>query len=188
MARLQSVGPSPAQRGLIDTIVHGAMVELFQSCGVAIAPQHRARVEVAKLQLPEISAAINFSLTQDQKPMPRPGQLTLSIPEALFPLMKAESSRRPAFSDWVRELTNQLAARIKHRLLPFGAAMQPLLPTVLTREALERMRPRFPTLRIYVGRTLRGDALVTWDAAVDDTRLNYSGPADVGTAGDIIVF
>lgn len=64
--------------------------------------------------------------------------------------------------DWVRELTNQLAARIKHRLLPFGTILQPMLPNLITRDALEEQRARFPSMRIYLGRTLRGNVLVRW--------------------------
>lgn len=183
-----SQGPNASQRGLMDTIVQGALVDLFQSCGVAIAPQPRGRMDVALVPIPEVSAAINFTLAQSPKSTPSPGRLTLSLPEALFSIMKAESTRRPQQFDWVRELTNQLAARIKHRLLPFCASMQPLLPSLLTRDALEGQRARFPSMRLYLGRTLRGDALVTWDGNIDESRLIYSGPVDVGNAGDVIVF
>ncbi|HEY0466460.1 MAG TPA: hypothetical protein VGC79_19760 [Polyangiaceae bacterium] len=183
-----NVGPSSAQRGLMDTIVQGALVELFHSCGVAVAPQPRGRWHAAQLEIPEISAAIGFTLAQRAKATPFAGRLTLSLPEALFTIMKAESPRRPQQLDWVRELTNQLAARIKHRLLPFGATMQPLLPSLITRDALEGQRARFAAMRIYLGRTLRGDVLVTLDGSIDESQLVYSGPADIGNAGDVIIF
>ena len=182
------MGPNSAQRGLMDTIVQGALVELFQSCGVAVAPQPRGRLDLSQLKIPEVSAAIGFTLAQSVKATPGAGRLTLSVPEALFTIMKAESVRKPQQFDWVRELTNQLAARIKHRLLPFCAAMQPHLPSLLTRDALEAQRARFPAMRIYVGRTLRGDVLVMVDGNIDESRLVYSGPADVGNAGDVIIF
>ena len=183
-----TAGPSAAQRGLMDTIVQGALVELFQSCGVAVAPQPRGRLDVSQLKIPEISAAINFSLVQTVKATPCAGRITLSLPQALFTIMKAETLRTPQQLDWVRELTNQLAAQIKHRLLPFGASMQPLLPSLITRDALEVQRSRFATMRIYLGRTLRGDVLVTVDGNIDESRLVYSAPADVANAGDIIIF
>jgi len=172
----------------MDTIVQGALVELFQSCGVAVAPQPRGRLDVSQIKIPEVSASISFTLAQSVKATPCPGRMTLSLPEALFSIMKAESMRRPQQLDWARELTNQLAARIKHRLLPLSAAMQPLLPSLITRESLESQRPRFPSMRIYLGRTLRGDVLVTLDGNIDESRLVYSGPADVGNAGDVIIF
>lgn len=172
----------------MDTIVQGAIVDLFQSCGVAVAPQPRGRLDVTTLQIPEISASINFTLAQSQTATPGMGRLTLSLPEPLFTIMRAETTRRPQPFDWVRELTNQLAARIKHRLLPFCAAMQPLLPSVLTRDALEGQRSRFPNMRLYIGRTLRGDVLVTLDGNIDESKLVYTGPVDLAGAGDVIVF
>jgi hypothetical protein len=181
-------GPSNVQRGLMDTIVQGALVELFQSCGVAVAPQARGRLDVSQLKIPEVTASITFTLAQSVKATPCIGRLTLALPSALFTIMKTESTRTPQQLDWVRELTNQLAARIKHRLMPFGAAMQPLLPSLVTRDALEAQRPRFASMRIYSGRTLRGDVLVMLDGTIDESRLVYSGPADVGNIGDVIIF
>lgn len=184
----QPPGATSAQRGFMDTIIQGALVDLFQSCGVAVAPQPRGRVDPQTLQLPEVSASINFTLVQSPTATPGMGRLTLSVPESLFAIMKAETARRPQHFDWVRELTNQLAARIKHRLLPFCASMQPLLPSVLTREALEQQRVRFPQMRLYTGRTLRGDVLVTLDGNIDESKLVYTGPVDLAGAGDVIVF
>lgn len=181
-------GPNPAQRAMMDTIVQGALVDLFQSCGVAVAPQPRGRMNLNDLKIPEVSAGIGFTLVQSASATPCPGKLTLSLPESLFTIMKPETTRRPLPFDWVRELTNQLAARIKHRLLPFCTSMQPMLPSMITREALEAMRARFPVMRVYLARTLRGDVLVTLDGNIDESRLNYTGPVDLGNAGDVIVF
>lgn len=183
-----SAGPSATQRAVMDTIVQGSLVDLLQSCGVAVAPQPRGRLNLAELVIPEFSSAIAFTLAQAPNVTPKPGRLTLSLPEPLFAIMKSDTARRPPPFDWVRELTNQLAARIKHRLLTMGAAMQPMLPSMITRESLEASRIRFASMRVYVGRTLRGDVLVTLDAAIDESRLNYTGPVDIGNAGDIIVF
>lgn len=181
-------GPNAAQRAMMDTIVQGALVDLFQSCGVAVAPQPRGRLNLNQLKIPEVSAGIGFTLVQSASATPCAGRLTLSLPEALFEIMKQDSSRRPLPFDWVRELTNQLAARIKHRLLPFCTSMQPMLPSMVTREALEAMRGRFANMRVYIARTLRGDVLVTLDGNIDESRLNYTGPVDLGNAGDVIVF
>jgi len=183
-----AIGPSATQRAAMDTIVQGSLVDLLQSCGVAVAPQPRGRVNLSDLVIPEVSAGIGFTLAQGQSATPSPGKLTLSLPEPLFAIMKSDTLRRPQHFDWVRELTNQLAARIKHRLLPLGAAMHPMLPSMITREALEATRVRFATMRVYLGRTLRGDVLVTLDAIIDETRLSYTGPVDIGNAGDVIVF
>ncbi|MET0793916.1 MAG: hypothetical protein ABW061_20520 [Polyangiaceae bacterium] len=184
--------PNPSanatQRAAMDTIVQGALVDLLQSCGVAVAPQPRGRLNLAQLTIPEVSSAIGFTLAQGPNGTPSPGKLTLSLPDALFGIMKADTARRPQPFDWVRELTNQLAARVKHRLLPLGAAMQPMLPSLITRETLEASRARFPNMRVYLGRTLRGDLLVTLDTVIDESRLNYTGPVEIGDPGDVIIF
>jgi len=178
--------PSP-QRGLMDSIVQGAIVELFQSCGVAVAPRPRAGLNINEIQIPEVSAAINFSWVQAAG-RSTAGRMTLSVPDALFAIMKVESTKRPQHFDWIRELTNQLAARIKHRFLPFDVALQVALPSLLSRQALEGQRSRMRATRIYLGRTLRGEILVTLDAEIDESRLIYAGPADVANEGDVIVF
>ncbi len=183
-----SGGANATQRAVMDTIVQGSLVDLLQSCGVAVAPQPRGRLNLTELAIPETSSAIGFTLAQAANATPSPGRLTLSLPESLFAIMKPETVRRPPPLDWVRELTNQLAARIKHRLLPMGAVMQPMLPSMITREALEASRARFAAMRVYVGRTLRGDVLVTLDTIIDESRLNYTGPVEIGNAGDVIVF
>jgi len=145
-------------------------------------------LNLEQIPIPEVSAGIRFGLVQAPGTPPSPGRLTLSLPDSLFPIMKPESMRRPEQFDWVRELTNQLAAGIKHRLLPLCSAIQPLLPSMLTREAMDALRKRFPEMRVYAGRTLRGDVLVTLDADIDESRLVYTGPVDVERPGGVIVF
>jgi hypothetical protein len=131
---------------------------------------------------------VTFTLTTQEVPRPVPGRLTLSIPEAVFEIMNAQSSRRPPLSDWIRELTNQLAARIKHRFLQFRVAMNVGLPGLIAREAMENQRSRFPSQRVYLGRTLRGEVLVTLDAPIDESKLTYQGAVEVGSEGEIILF
>jgi hypothetical protein len=182
-------GPSAQpQRVAMDAIIQGSIVDLFQTCGVALAPQPRGRSNFATLVIPEVTAAVSFTLTTQEVPRPVPGRLTLSIPEAVFEIMNAQSSRRPPLSDWIRELTNQLAARIKHRFLQFRVAMVVGLPGLIAREAMENQRTRFPTQRVYLGRTLRGEVLVTLDAPIDESKLTYSGAVEVGSEGDVILF
>ena len=55
--------------------------------------------------------------------------------------MKLESTRQPHEFDWIREQMNQLAARLKHRLLPFDIDM-PALPNLVSRSALEEQQTR----------------------------------------------
>ena len=131
-----------ARRGLLDTMVQGSIVDLFLSCGLAVAPQPRSARQMTTPVGREVSAVINFTSQQGPAEPPRPGRLALSVPEELFALMKLESTRQPQHFDWVRELTNQLAARLKHRLLPFDVDMQPALPNLVSRSALEEQQTR----------------------------------------------
>jgi hypothetical protein len=182
--------PGAARRGLLDTMVQGSIVDLFLSCGLAVAPQPRSVLQMATAAGREVSAVISFTSRQGSQEPPRPGRLALSIPEELFALMKLESTRQPQPFDWVRELTNQLAALLKHRLLPFDVEMQPGLPSLVSRAMLEehQTRTRFPNARTYIARTLRSEIIVTLQCEIDELRLNYAGAVDIASAGDVIVF
>lgn len=175
-----------AQRGQLDTIISSAMVDVFRSCGVAVAPR-AARDGSGDVRIPDVSAAIGFSLRQGDDPKAIVGRLTLSVPDDLFTIMRVQGTK-PLQLDLIRELTNQLAARIKHRLLPFDAALQPALPGLLSRMATEVLKAKSPGLRVYCGRTLRGEVVVTLEGEIDESRLVYSGAADVANEGDVIVF
>jgi hypothetical protein len=155
---------------------------------VALAPTPRGRVNLATQPIPDLSAAVAFTLTTLETPRPAPGRLTLSIPEAVFEIMNSQSARRPQLNDWIRELANQLMARIKHRFLQFRVTVAVSLPTLVAREAMENQRTRFPMQRVYIGRTLRGEVLVTLDMPIDEGKLAYLGAVEVGSEGDVIVF
>ena len=180
--------PGTARRSLLDTMVQGSIVELFLSCGLAVAPQPRSAPQAAKLARTEVSAVIRFTSQQGAQEPPRPGRIALSVPEELFALMKVCSTLRLQQFDWVRELANQLAARLKHRLLPFEVDLQPGLPSSVSRATLEEHHARFPNTRIYAARTLRAEIIVALQCEIDESRLNYAGAVDIANAGDVILF
>jgi hypothetical protein len=185
---MDTSGAGAARPGVLDTMVQGSIVELFLSCGLAVAPQARNAPQAVKLAGAEVSAVISFTSQQGAQDPRLPGRLSLSVPEEVLALMKLESARRRLQFDWVRELTNQLAARIKHRLLQFDVDLRPGLPSLMSRAALEKESARFPNERTYVGRTRRTDIIVTLQSEIDESRLNYAGGVDVANAGDVIVF
>ncbi|HXK19707.1 MAG TPA: hypothetical protein VNG33_17975 [Polyangiaceae bacterium] len=90
--------------------------------------------------------------------------------------------------DLMRELTNQLAGRVKNRLLNFTLMLNIGVPTVLSGPALERQRPRRDTEVVYLFRTLRGEIVVTLDLTIDPSALNYSNTNRVAKEGDFIAF
>ena len=90
--------------------------------------------------------------------------------------------------DLLRELTNQLAGRVKNRLLNFALMLSIGVPSVLSGQALERQRPRRDTEVVYLFRTLRGEIVVTLDIHIDPGALDYSGTSRVAKEGDFIAF
>lgn len=117
------------------------------------------------------------------------GSLSLSWADPVFslftpPVPESSLSAR----DLMRELTNQLAGRVKNRLLNFALMLTIGVPTVLSGQALERQRPRRDTEIVYLFRTLRGEIVVTLDLSVDPTALDYSGQNRVAKEGEFIAF
>ena len=178
-----SSSSSAAVRGAIDTLVQGSMVELFQAYSVALAPQPRnPRDPLPKLF--EICAYIGFSFGSQK----RSGRLTLSLSAAVVDIMKVDvGSTRQA--DWARELCNQLMGRIKNRMLPFNVRLQAGLPSTIDAKLLEEQLRSAAPARVYVGRTLRGDVLVTLDGMPHEAELVYVGPSpNVPAEGDTLFF
>ncbi|HYP88192.1 MAG TPA: hypothetical protein VEQ59_08560, partial [Polyangiaceae bacterium] len=87
-----------------------------------------------------------------------------------------------------RELTNQLAGRVKNRLLNFALKLNIGVPTVLSGQAFERQRPRRENDVVYLFRTLRGEIVVTLDLQIEPDALSYSGSGRVAKEGDFIAF
>ena len=117
------------------------------------------------------------------------GSLSLSWADPVFSLFTPPI---PASSlgarDLLRELTNQLAGRVKNRLLNFALMLNIGVPTVLSGQALERQRARRETEVVYMFRTLRGEIVVTLDLSLDGDALSYSSTSRVAKEGDFIAF
>jgi len=164
-------------------LVQSSTVELFQSRGIAVAPLPSS---VGNPHHPTyFSLAGVVTLTSPKAH----GSLSLSWADPVFSLFTPPI---PATSlsarDLMRELTNQLAGRVKNRLLNFALMLNIGVPTVLSGQALERQRPRRDTEVLYLFRTLRGEIVVTLDLVIDPTALNYSGTNRVAKEGEFIAF
>jgi CheY-specific phosphatase CheX len=90
--------------------------------------------------------------------------------------------------DLMRELTNQLAGRIKNRLLNFALMLTIGVPTVLSGQALERQRQRRETEVVFLFRTLRGEVVVTLDLQLEGDSLSFTGEGRVAKEGEFIPF
>lgn len=156
-------------------------MDLMQAYDVAIAPSPRGRER--ELNLPDTSATITFNYVDGSR---KPGRLTLSIPSAVLATMRSEAATRPG--DWARELSNQLMGRIKNRLLQFNVKLSAGLPSSVDSKVLLQQLQANTSLRSYIGRTLRGEVVVTIDGLPHDSELVYVGPVKVADEGEILFF
>lgn len=169
---------APSLRGVVDGLVQGSMVELLAAYGVAVAPLLRAALDRTPA-VPDVCGGAVFSSRG------KPGRVTLSIPTEVVELMKGATGLK---ADWVRELANQLAGRIKNRLLQFGVRLEVGAPTIIDPNVLTRQIASTPDMRIYGGRTLRGLVLVTLEGVPPDSELQYVGRVPGASEGDTILF
>ncbi|RYZ04220.1 MAG: hypothetical protein EOO73_24340 [Myxococcales bacterium] len=167
-------------RGAIDALVLGALVDLFQAYGVAMAPLPRIAASRAPA-LPELSATIAFT-----RAGAAPGRLSLSAPAAVLDLTRngAETQR----TDWTRELTNQLMGRIKNRLLHFSVRVEVAHLVAVDSKQLALQLERAPNARVYAGRTLRGEVVVTLIGLPEESELSYVGGSAQPAEGDLLLF
>lgn len=179
--------PSAGMRGIIDALLQGALVELFQAYGVAIAPLPRD-IRAEPDRYPELSSLIAFNAASDGKCASASGRLTLSMPTEVMDAMQSGQALQGRHADWSRELVNQLMGRFKNRLLPFGAKLQAGLPSSIGREALEAQTARAAGRRIYRARTLRGEIVATLDGTLNETELSYTAPTSAPTEGEMLLF
>jgi hypothetical protein len=163
-------------------MIQGSAVDLFHSCGLAVAPVERSQQRTEEIQTPELGGMISFAGRGFS------GTLTVAVPPAVFALIKQDPKRPYSGRDWVREITNQLLGRIKSRLLQFQVTLQAGLPTLMGRDAIERQRTRGGLFAAYTFRTLRGDIVVTLSGDIDHGIFVYTGMASVVTEGDVILF
>lgn len=178
----RSTAPT-AIRPLVDALLQSSTVELFQSRGIAVAPLP------SSVGNPYRAAYFNLAGVVSLTSPKTGGNLSLSWGDSVFSLFTPPippSSR--AARDLLRELTNQLAGRIKNRLLNFALMLNIGVPTVLSGPAFERQRAQRETEIIYSFRTLRGEIVVTLDLHIDPDGLSYSGTSRVAKEGDFIAF
>ena len=172
-----------AIRPLLDALLQSSTVELFQSRGIAVAPLPSSVGNPYQATYFNLAGVVTLASAKAN------GSLSLSWGDTVFSLF---TPPLPATSrggrDLLRELTNQLAGRIKNRLLNFALVLDIGVPTVLSGQALEHQRPRRETDVVYMFRTLRGEIVVTLDLQIDPDGLSYSGTSRVAKEGDFIVF
>ena len=168
-------------RGAIDALVQATLVDLFAAYGVAVAPLPRCTAPRAP-KLPELSAAAALVIRRGG-----PGRLTLSLPGAVLELMK-HSDTVTLKEDWTRELCNQLAGRLKNRLLHFSVHIDVGALASLESSTLARQLLSLASARVYAVRTLRGEVVVTLQGMPEERELVYVGAGPSVNEGEAIWF
>ena len=131
-----------------------------------------------------MSAAIGFMQIATRKP----GRVTLSLPSPVVEMMMQAGAGASLRGDWVRELTNQLLGRIKNRMLQFAVRLETNISSSLDSKLLANQLEQATEVRLYGGRTLRGEVLATLAGAPADHELKYVAPANVMAEGAAILF
>ena len=176
-------GAPGALRPLLDALVQSSTVELFQSRGIAVAPLPSSVGNPHQPTYFSLAGVVALSAPKAS------GSISLSWADPVFSLFTPPmASSTLGARDLLRELTNQLAGRVKNRLLNFALMLSIGVPSVLSGQALERQRPRRDTEVVYLFRTLRGEIVVTLDIQIDPDALDYSGTSRVAKEGDFIAF
>lgn len=178
-----SASAGSGTRGAIDTFVQAAVVDLFQAYGVAVAPLPRTSLHRGRI-VPEVCAMIAFSPEGGTE---QAGRLTLAAPRIVLGSMRGVEQASHREDDWCRELASQLLGRIKKRLLHFGITLRTDAPVDLDPRLLEEQLHQPSNIRIYAGRTLRGEILVTLLGHPQEGDLEYLGSSTM-TEGDLILF
>jgi hypothetical protein len=162
----------------MDLIIQRSTIELFESYGVAVAPAESSEVPqkqtdfVGSVQLAGSAIrgilAVGASTATLTRTLPRTGQ-----PQAL--------------QDWVRELTNQLAGRVRNRFARYQLTIQVSLPSSKHPQSEAAPKPKNTEL-VYVFRTLREDVVVKLSGDFDEASLVFSANAGIAEEGEIILF
>jgi hypothetical protein len=165
----------------VDTIIQSSTVELMRSHSVSVAPRPRAEM-VGFVPESEVAGVVRFNGPNIL------GSLTLALPTAVYDLMMQRHPRNTTHSEWVYELTNQVMAHIRNRLIQFQVRLRTQVPIVLSGAALERHRHRRADEVIYRFGTLRGEITVAVDASLTHAMLQYSNAPLLVRDSDLLLF
>lgn len=186
-SRNQPPPSSASLRGIIDALLQGSLVDLYQAYGVACAPRPRdPRKELERF--PELSAVIGFSSASASAGANVNGRLSLSMSPEIMEAMQVDRALQARPADWSRELVNQLMGRFKNRLLPYGVRLQAGLPSSIGRDALEAQLARADARRVYRARTLHGEIVTALEGSLNESELVYVGPSLAASEGELILF
>lgn len=163
---------------VIHTIVCGAIVDLFHSWGIGVAPGRPT--DGFPGALPDLASSIDFYGDR------LAGSLHLCCPLQLFAATQPKDQRQSTPEDWIRELCNQLMGKIKRRFKQSSVDVGAGLPRVAHPNMLRHRIDRGLEMTFYEFRTRSGSALLILEGKMDATRLRYSGGGNPAADGVIL--
>jgi len=162
----------------MNLIIQRSTIELFESYGVAVAP---AKSSEGIQKPPDRIGSMQLSGSAIR------GLLTLAASSATVTRTLPRTSEAQGLQDWVQELANQLAGRVRNRFARYQLAIQVSLPT--SKDSQSQAPPKANlTELIYVFRTLKDDLVVKLSGDFADASLVFSSTAAIAEEGDIILF
>ena len=165
----------------LNTIVQRCAVDLFHSAGIAVAPLPAVALRPGQPKHFSPAGVVAFSAPKLS------GTLALSLAEGIYGLFTPPVVGVRAVHDAVKELTNQLAGRVKNRLLQFQVTLNVGMPSTTNGDDLDK-RAGGGLETLYAFRTLRGEIHVTLNGVVDGSVLSYSNAVNVAQEGEFIAF
>jgi hypothetical protein len=187
VSRNASNSPPPlrgADRTIVSLIVQRSTIELFAAYNVAVAP-----VPIAVPASPPIVRPTDHLVGMVQVTgSDRRGRLTMSTSPVTLARTRQTGPDIRAQLDWMRELTNQFAGRVKSKFARYGLPLQAGLPTALSSSAMARNQMIDGADLVLLFDALRDQILCTLSGGFDDTGLSLQSEAAVADEGQVILF
>lgn len=170
----EDITPELATQGIVEQLAEAACMELFTAYDVAIARADDASLPPADSTLTGIVGFTGAGIT---------GMVLIASSEA--PL-RASNPASGALRDWVAELTNQLAGRLKHKLLAEGIEVYITTPIVLRATRIEPLPRRELAPRVLQG---AGGLISLWCEVEVSDDFKHTAPGEVAIAeGEALLF
>jgi len=169
-------------REIIDLILQRSTIELFEAYGVAVAPiAGSSRERQRTIPSGHLVGTMHLSAASYH------GELLLAVAPATLERMQPGAGGSREMDDWVLELSNQLAGRIKNRLVRYRVSVQVSFTPTAKESTGDASLAGLPVLG-YAFRTLKDDLYVTLSRGLDLARPAMDCEPNVADEGDVILF
>jgi hypothetical protein len=176
--------PRDVDRAIVRLIVQRSVIELFAAYNVTVAPVPTLEGASSPVGRP-VDHLVGMASLHGGK---RRGLVTMSTSPAMLVRTGQIADDMRAQLDWMRELTNQLAGRIKNKFARYGFVLDGGMPAAVSSTARDRNLAIHRADLVLLFRTLRDQVLCTLSGGFDDTGLALQGEPVVADEGEMILF